>query len=527
MFNSKNFTSMRKQTTTFLTMAALLTFAITSCQKDSATATTFTATVEDCQEQDDKTSLAGSSMLWDNGDQIRVFGTGSGVYQATVRGTSSTTFSLVSGDAGSGPYRAVYPASVANDDGTIELPVVQVTTDGSLTGFPMYAENNGTALDFKNLCGVLRLRLKKNGVSITAIEITGDTELTGDFNVNYSNGIPTLSYADHGTRTSMMTCSTPQSITNPKDFYLFLPVHNYQSMRIRIYSSDGGVCTKTLNANYSVNIQRSMITTITLTSTNSLTFTSNAGALPGLFTIDREGHQVRFSQGNLQYTTLGTHTGYLGSNMTGTWRFAPEQYEYIGQDNENVSSTYSKWIDLFGWGTGTNPTFCSTNNSDYQIFMEWGDNTISNGGNNLNSGWRTLTSTEWEYLISRRGKCGVGCVNNINGLILLPDNGNWTLPEGLAFSASHYTANGDNDGWSSNNYTFEQWATMEVAGAIFLPASGSAWGNYGQVGEYWSTTISSASSVCSNHLVFSGYNLYIAYDSNPVRFSVRLVQDSH
>ena len=493
---------MRKQTTTFFTMAALLTFAITSCQKDSATSTTFTATVEDCQEQDGKTSLEGSSMLWDNGDQIKVFGTGSGVYQASVHGTDRTTFSLVSGDAGSGPYRAVYPASAANDDGTIELPVVQVTTDGSLTGFPMYAENNCTALDFKNLCGALRLRLKKNGVNITAIEITGDTELTGDFNVNFNNGSPTLSYADHGTKTTMMTCSTPQSITNQKDFYIFLPAHNYQSMRIRIYSSDGGVCTKTLNANYSVNIQRSMITTITLTSTNSLTFTSNAGALPGLFTIDDQGHQVRFSQGNLQYTTLGTHAGALGNNMPGTWRFALEQYETVGWDNDNISSTFPRWIDIFGWGTGANPTLNSDNGDDYSTFVEWGNNAIYNGGNIPNM-WRTLSCDEWNFILGRlenNGNVlyGTGNIEGIPGLFILPDN--WTLPEECSFNPGgapdvFYEDEGEgywSYDWTHNSYTYAQWRRMEENGAIFLQKiyhnsnSGYYWtSNRGQVLIYF------------------------------------------
>ena len=153
------------------------------------------------------------------------------------------------------------------------------------------------------------MRLQKSGVSITAIEVTGDIELTGDYNVVYSSGVPTLEYSGHGMKTTMMTCNTPQSIANQKDFYIFLPVHTFsEGMRIRIYSSDGGVCTKTVSAGNSVRIQRSKITTITLRN-NSLTFAPDAGALPGLFTINENGDQVRFSQGNLQYTTLGTHAG--------------------------------------------------------------------------------------------------------------------------------------------------------------------------------------------------------------------------
>lgn len=502
---------MKRNLLTYSVIFAFLTIATTSCQKDSATATTFTATMEQCQEQDGKTAMVGSTMQWVSGDQIKVFGTaGIGIYQTVSRG-GSTTFNLVSGDAGNAPYRAVYPASAANDDGTIELPVVQVTTNGSLTGFPMYTESNGTALDFKNLCGILRLRLQKSGVSITAIEITGDIELTGDFNVTYNGGSPTITYSGHGTKTTMLTCSTPQSISSQKDFYIFLPDHTYTSMRIRIYSSDGGVCTKTLNATQSINIQRSKITTITMST--SLTFSPNAGALPGLFTIDAEGHQVRFSLGNLQYTTLGTHAGALGSNMPGIWRFAPEQYEYVGQDNENICDTYPKWIDLFGWGTGNNPTFASTDNDDYQTFVDWGTNAISNGGNTINL-WRTLSQYEWRYLFYSRtnasSKYGFGTINGVEGLIILPDD--WTLPSNCTFSSGFIDDSYPEGypGWSDNSYTLSQWYEMESAGAVFLPARGERYGTHYNLlddyinGYYWSSSPSTPSRYAFNLYIEDG-----------------------
>lgn len=155
-----------------------------SCNKDEATLKEFTATIEDCQEQGSKTALRNGFLYWQQGDQIKVYGSGGayGIYTGSNMG-GVTTFSLTSGDPGSGPYVAIYPASAGNDDGTVELPVVQASVDGSLTGFPMYASGSGTAFDFKHLCGVLRLRLQKSGVSVTAIEITADIELSGDFNV--------------------------------------------------------------------------------------------------------------------------------------------------------------------------------------------------------------------------------------------------------------------------------------------------------------------------------------------------------
>ena len=123
------------------------------------------------------------------------------------------------------------------------------------------------------------------------------------------------------------------------------------------------------------------------------------GVLPGSFSVSAT-QQVHFSKGNLQYQA-----------STNTWRFAEHQYDYVGtqtadgngyyggnvsgSDNRNISSTYSGWIDLFGWGTGDNPTLASTDHADYSTFVDWGCNAISNGGNTANQ-WRTLTKAEWD-----------------------------------------------------------------------------------------------------------------------------------
>ena len=501
---------MKKSLLTLLSLSALVAVSLVSCQKETVGTTTFEATREECEDDDIKTTFTNGTMQWATGDQIRVFGAaGSGVYQATVRSTGKATFRSVEGDAGEAPYRAVYPASAANDDGTVELPVVQVTEDGSLTGFPMYAQGSSTNLNFKNLCGVLRMRLQKSGVSITAIEVTGDIELTGDYNVVYSGGVPTLEYSGHGTKTTMMTCNTPQSIANQKDFYIFLPVHTYSAgMRIRIYSSDGGVCTKTVSAGNSVRIQRAKITTITLRD-NSLTFAPDAGALPGLFTINENGDQVRFSQGNLQYTTLGTHAGALGSNMPGTWRFAPEQYEYVGEGNVNISDTYTKWIDLFGCGTGSNPTKLRWVWGD-DSFVDWGTNDICNGGNTADV-WRTLSIDEWRYLLWYRNSGGYGekIVNGVIGMIVFPDNWVQTAMDTIY------------------RYSQSQWSVMEAHGALFLPAAG--WREHfdyydNNTCNYWS----SSWNMCMYYFPTQwGYQLNIRSANIPYGYSLRLVIENN
>lgn len=212
------------------------------------------------------------------------------------------------------------------------------------------------------------------------------------------------------------------------------------------------------------------------------------GALSGRFTINASGEKVVFSQGNLQYV--------------GTWQFAENQWDCFS------TSQYNDHRDLFGWGTGDAPNKVSDNNGDYGTFTDWGTNAITNGGNTENSGWRTLTKDEWVYLFYSRENAatlfGFGSVNGMNGLIILPDN--WTTPEGASFTASttlgltnqgSYYHNDNNDNYSHNTYTAEQWAVMESAGAVFLPAAAYRHGvdsniNFTDLGGfYWSSTPSS------------------------------------
>ena len=142
-----------------------------------------------------------------------------------------------------------------------------------------------------------------------------------------------------------------------------------------------------------------------------------------------------------------------------------------------------------------------------------------------------MTKDEWEYVFKNRPnaenlRCQ-GNVNGVNGYILLPDD--WQLPYGGRFFA--------NQGWwIANVYTLEEWARMENAGAVFLPAAGSRSGtNVNEVNEYgiyWSSTSNSTTA----YMFTFGQQIDIA--GNPttnnyqkilnvtvnVAFSVRLVR---
>ena len=220
------------------------------------------------------------------------------------------------------------------------------------------------------------------------------------------------------------------------------------------------------------------------------------GALPGRFTINANGDQVIFSQGNLQYQP-----------STQTYRFAEHQWDFIGDatngnvyeegiksNNAIVNASYSGWMDLFGWGVGDNPLRISSD-EDYDIFTDLGRNQISNGGNDENI-WYTMDKENWLYILFRRPNASnlfdLGNVHGVNGMIILPDN--WIAPEGVSFipsTISGLNCNTDeyclNSGgnFSHNIISDENWSRMEENGAIFLPASGYRWGIQTQHAGQW------------------------------------------
>lgn len=246
--------------------------------------------------------------------------------------------------------------------------------------------------------------------------------------------------------------------------------------------------------------------------------------------------KVSFVKGNLQYQPA-----------TDTWRFAENQYDNIGIDNQNTSASYYGWIDLFGWGTGNNPLLKSNNYPDYSTFVDWGTNPI--GGDQPNT-WRTLTTDEWYYLITHT-RWGIARVNGIAGLVLIPDGfsiADFRFSDDTELKLTcvcnrdcNYTPEQirmglfDSDAFAEAVYTSEQWAELESKGFVFFPAagkrqSGGSIDMCGEYGYYWlASEVSDYSAwlfsfgVINNHASISEDNRQVS--NREYGFSVRLVKD--
>lgn len=194
---------------------------------------------------------------------------------------------------------------------------------------------------------------------------------------------------------------------------------------------------------------------------------------PRCFSVS-ETKQVIFAPGNLMYQPFSK-----------TYRFASEQTEMWGNNNNQISPTYAGWIDLFGWGTGSNPTLTSQVGTDYASFDDWGNHLTE-------SGWRTITYEEWNYLLQKRpnanklyGTCSVTTDNGWTqpGMVILPDRWDFSLDSIEVEMTNEY---------NRHVYSTEKWVRMERAGAVFLPACGNRMGTSvngaNEYGRYWTSS---------------------------------------
>ena len=300
-----------------------------------------------------------------------------------------------------------------------------------------------------------------------------------------------------------------------------------KNLTMRVYNTDDCKSTKSVS---SATLARNNIYTNTV---SNIAFEKRDYFGPFSVAADR---QVYLAPGNLQWSATGggttptTHTVAGGGTAPGTWRFAEKQWHFIGSDNSNVSSSYSGWIDLFGWATsgfgGYQPYLVSLQDQDYLpapqdlagTNYDWGVyNTPSLPKGRGNAVWRTLTASEWDVLLTSRSTTtivnGVSAArytmayldtnsangntytaaNKLFGIILFPDNAG-TLT--LSGNGSQWgDINVDGFGYATpptlSTVSYSDWIMLEQIGCAFLPAAGdrqsvSNPAAVGSNGRYWS-----------------------------------------
>lgn len=447
-------------------------------------------------------------------------GSGTGSFTSNITGLNAHTTYYVRAYATNSKgtaYGEEVSFNTSANPPTVSTGGVTHITSSTATGNGNVTDDGGSNVTERGICWST-----SHNPTISGSHANSGTG-TGEFTVNMANLTPNTTYyvrayainsqgTAYGEEVNFKTSLTPTYTVavsaSPSNGGSVAGGGTYeqgQSCTVRATAATGYIFQKwtengtqvSTNANY----------TFTVTSNRSLVAhfrtqpQAPVGAINGLFSVSAT-QQVWFSQGNLRYRA-----------STNTWQFATNQYDYIGDANSNISSSYSGWIDLFGWGTsGWNPgnTYYrpwDSNNSCAECYgpsgrynltgnyanSDWGYyNAINNGGNTAHQ-WRTLTKAEWVYVFNTRDtnsgiRYALAKVNNVNGVILLPDD--WSI--------SYYSLNSTNNSnanYSSNVVSASAWKNIfEMHGAVFLPAAGYRNINtvyeVGNYGFYWSSSYS-------------------------------------
>lgn len=402
----------------------------------------------------------------------------------------------------------IYPAAMADDDGTVNYENL-ATQNGTLTSISSnldLATYNGPWVDKKSLpVGTL-----SNQLAILCLALKDNLDVN-----SLTSSITGLTLSD-GTHTYTIS----RSAVEGPIYVAMLPTSN---ATIEVTATDG---TKTY-AKY--------LTDKTYAASNGYTLAwKMAEVIKGKFSVSPT-KQVYFSTSNLNATTNDNGT-------TWSWHFVGTQYARVGGDNTAntaisgngtvTDAGNGKNIDLFGWSTSTTHLGInnSTNNNDYRgAFVDWGSATEV--ANCIGTGWRTLTGSEWVYLMDTRtgNKYAKASINGRDGFIILPDGWTNTSPHTLS------NINNASAAFTANTITSTNWiSNYEKYGAVFLPVTGQRSGTtvtgYDSELHYWSSTSGTTTigtGANANHLRYNDANKLVS-NTGAGRcngFSVRLVRD--
>lgn len=449
-----------------------------------------------------KAAVNGNNSYWVAGESVRI---NNETKTVQINGNSA----YVSDVTDASQYRALYPVSLNSSyDGTsssvtVTIPsVYEWAVDGSgrqILDVPMAAYGtNGDRLVFKHLTAAITVEITNHygfAVQVDNVNISSSSDGT-----QYQLcGIKEISLTSSNICVDANTSNTNNTVlVNFNDHEL--KINQGGTARVQVPVLPVGVGNK---FSISITVHKDGNTAVSKTFTKTQTTggamarakMAYAGDTVGFTFSVSNSQKIIFSQGNLQWS--GTYG----------WRFALQQYDYIGNAANNNSPTTSdgNFIDLFCWGaTGVNGVPPNTEKNyygggdDLSGDNDWGACYITNGGGSYQ--WRTLSQIEWDNLFNNRSKYGYAIVNNTNGVIILPDG--FIDPMKNNGSGAFVNATSNNR-YNSNVYNIGgDWELMEASGAVFLPAAGYRYVSYSGAytynfylqqmnrrGYYWSSTV--------------------------------------
>ena len=409
--------------------------------------------------------------------------------------------------------------------------------------------DNGTVLTLKPACAIIRVNTGAAGSSWTNVKVGFDENKIpkrGTINTE-TRAISPVGYMDACAQDQMGEMlamrwskqgAAGQHVTDEDGYwYVAVPIAGSSVTTTLYFMWTNGGTTTYFKTNNAVTLNKGYVYTVGTERQSPFT---DKGIGKYFFTVSAGGSQVAFTAGNLQcqrYYDFGSYSYQF------KWRFAESQTSIAGQINNNNIGGTDVWFDLFGYGTSNwnsgatayVPSSTSTTNGDYYASdlsstnADWGKYNGNTPGIYYGSSlsqlpiFRTLTSSEWSYLINRSGKAGlVRIAGSVFGLMLLPNTGlngagTWSNTTDVSLAGLSLT--------SALSLSETDWNKLEAIGAIFLPAAGTRSGtnttSVNNVGTYWSATNNATKNAHS--LNFNGTSTATGTTTKSTGCSVRLV----
>jgi len=218
-------------------MAAVL---ICGCSKSDENLklpeTQLTITAGFAENDDTKTTLQGTDVYWEVGDEIKVFyGSGSGRFASVnTEETASTTFTgninvAIGGNEGftGGEYMwGLYPyRSDATYDGTAVTTTIPEQQTGKAGSFAKnmnisLAKSSNLALAFYNVCGGVRFSVTRNNITDVVFEGRNNEDLAGTIQVAFSEGGPVIQSLTNGQKKITLKAPNSETFESGKWYYI-------------------------------------------------------------------------------------------------------------------------------------------------------------------------------------------------------------------------------------------------------------------------------------------------------------------
>ena len=217
-------------------------------------------------------------LLWEKGDRIIIAPSGkpaTSYYETQGQDKDVAEFRFISGLEGNAmppentALTALYPADAYKfTDGkhTINIPENQTYRKNNISSgtMPMIAGATSRELHFRNVCGILRLRLNtlEQDIRLSSIKVAADKGLAGPIATFEGTDVTWNNPNSETGRGITLSCDGVALSPEPEDFYIVLPPGNYSGFTIQLETE--GLDKKTYRMNEVLEIERSAITTVNL-----------------------------------------------------------------------------------------------------------------------------------------------------------------------------------------------------------------------------------------------------------------------